>query len=71
TAGFEEVPLGPSCTVEEQDKPAGPLTVGAVDFQPIDLEPASSGLKAGDASFNLEADIHASQDGTDYGYGKG
>lgn len=71
TAGFEEVPVGPSGTAEEQDKPAGPLTVGAVYFQPIDMEPASSGLKAADASFHLEADIHASQEGTDYGYGKG
>ena len=45
--------------------------MGAVYFQPIDMEPASSGLKAADASFHLEADIHASQEGTDYGYGKG
>ena len=29
------------------------------------------GLKAADASFHLEADIHASEEGTDYGYGKG
>ena len=39
-AGFEEVPVGPSGTAEEQDKDAGPLTVGAVYFQPIDMEPA-------------------------------
>ena len=71
TSGFEEVPVGPSGTAKEQDKAAGPLTVGAVYFQPIDMYPASMGLKAADASFHLEADIHASQEGTDYGYGKG
>ncbi|QSP98215.1 iron transporter [Bifidobacterium longum subsp. infantis] len=71
TSGFEEVPVGPSGTAEEQDKAAGPLTVGAVYFQPIDMYPASMGLKAADASFHLEADIHASEEGTDYGYGKG
>ena len=60
-AGFEEVPVGPS----------GPLTVGAVYFQPIDMEPSSMGLKAADASFHLEADIHANQKGTELGYGKG
>ena len=60
-AGFEEVPVGPSGTAEEQDKDAGPLTVGA----------ASMGLKAADSSFHLEADIHANQKGTELGYGKG
>jgi len=44
---------------------------GGLPPRPIDMEPASSGLKAADASFHLEADIHASQEGTDYGYGKG
>ena len=44
-AGFEEVPVGPSGTAEEQDQDAGPLTVGAVYFQPIDMEPSSMGLK--------------------------
>ena len=34
-AGFEEVPVGPSGTAEEQDQDAGPLTVGAVYFQPF------------------------------------
>ena len=29
------------------------------------------GLKAADASFHLEADIHANQKGTELGYGKG
>ena len=56
-AGFEEVPVGPSGT--------------AVYFQPIDMEPPSMGLKAADASFHLEADIHANQKGTELGYGKG
>ncbi|MBW3093578.1 iron transporter [Bifidobacterium sp. 82T10] len=70
-AGFEEVPVGPSGTAEEQDQDNGPLTVGAVYFQPIDMEPASSGLKAADASFHLEADIHANEKGTELGYGKG
>ncbi|MCH9275902.1 iron transporter [Bifidobacterium amazonense] len=71
SAGFEEVPVGPSGTAEEQDQDNGPLTVGAVYFQPIDMEPASSGLKAADASFHLEADIHANEEGTKLGYGKG
>ncbi|WP_082440278.1 iron transporter [Bifidobacterium aesculapii] len=70
-AGFEEVPVGPSGTAEEQDQEAGPLTVGAVYFQPIDMEPSSMGLKAADASFHLEADIHANEKGTELGYGKG
>ena len=70
-AGFEEVPVGPSGTAEEQDQDAGPLTGGAVYFQPIDMEPSSMGLKAADASFHLEADIHANQKGTELGYGKG
>ncbi|KFI95263.1 amino acid ABC transporter substrate-binding protein [Bifidobacterium stellenboschense] len=69
--GFEEVPVGPSGTAEEQDQEVGPLTVGAVYFQPIDMEPSSMGLKAADASFHLEADIHANKKGTELGYGKG
>ena len=70
-AGFEEVPVGPSGTAKEQDQEVGPLTVGAVYFQPIDMEPSSMGLKAADASFHLEADIHANKKGTELGYGKG
>ncbi|PJM74132.1 amino acid ABC transporter substrate-binding protein [Bifidobacterium primatium] len=66
SAGFEEVPVGP-----DQDQEVGPLMVGAVYFQPIDMEPAGMGLKAADASFHLEADIHANQEGTKLGYGKG
>ena len=47
------------------------LTVNAVYFQPIDMEPSGMGLKAADASFHLEADIHANEKGTELGYGKG
>ena len=65
-AGFEEIPVGPN-----QDQEVGPLMVGAVYFQPIDMEPASMGLKAADASFHIEADIHANEKGTELGYGKG
>ena len=45
--------------------------VGAVYFQPVDMEPSGMGLKAADASFHLEADIHANKKGTKLGYGKG
>ena len=65
-AGFEEVPVGP-----HQDQEVGPLMVGAVYFQPVDMEPAGMGLKAAEASFHLEADIHANEKGTELGYGKG
>ncbi|MDO4913744.1 MAG: iron transporter [Bifidobacteriaceae bacterium] len=65
-AGFEEVPVG-----DQQDQEVGPLTVGAVYFQPVDMEPSGMGLKAADASFHLEADIHANEKGTELGYGKG
>ena len=53
------------------DQEVGPLTVNAVYFQPIDMEPSGMGLKAADASFHLEADIHANEKGTELGYGKG
>lgn len=66
SSGFEEYPVGP-----HQDQNVGPLLVGAVYFQPVDMEPASMGLKAADASFHLEADIHANAKGTKLGYGKG
>lgn len=66
SSGFEEYPVGPN-----QDQNVGPLMVGAVYFQPVDMEPASMGLKAADASFHLEADIHANAKGTKLGYGKG
>lgn len=64
--GFEEVPVGP-----HQDQNIGPLTIGAVYFQPVDMVPAGMGLKASEASFHLEADIHANKEGTKLGYGKG
>lgn len=64
--GFEEIPVGP-----HQDQDVGPLHVGAVYFQPVDMLPAGMGLKAADASFHLEADIHANKKGADLGYGKG
>lgn len=61
-AGFEEFPLG-------DDVEVGPLNVGAVYFQPVDMEPAGMGLAADESSFHLEADIHALEN--DLGYGTG
>ena len=66
-AGFEEIQVDEN----HSDQEVGPLTVNAVYFQPIDMEPSGMGLKAADASFHLEADIHANQKGTELGYGKG
>lgn len=66
-AGFEEIPVDP----DHSDQEVGPLTVNAVYFQPIDMEPAGMGLKAAEASFHLEADIHINQKGTELGYAKG
>ncbi|BDR54010.1 amino acid ABC transporter substrate-binding protein [Bombiscardovia apis] len=60
---FEEIPIPP----EDQQK--GPLTIGTVFFQPIDMVPAM-GLSAADASLHLEADIHAAKD-NDLGYATG
>ena len=65
--GFEEIQVDE----KHSDQEVGPLTVNAVYFQPIDMEPSGMGLKAADASFHLEADIHANQTGTKLGYGKG
>ena len=65
--GFEEIQVDE----KHSDQEVGPLTVNAVYFQPIDMEPSGMGLKAADASFHLEADIHANQEGTKLGYGKG
>lgn len=67
SAGFEEIQVDE----DNSDQEVGPLTVNAVYFQPIDMEPSGMGLKAADASFHLEADIHANQKGTELGYGKG
>ncbi|MFT8357370.1 iron transporter [Bifidobacterium aquikefiri] len=61
--GFEEVPIG-------DDQQVGPLNVGTVFFQPVDMEPAGMGLKAADANMHLEADIHALAN-NELGYGKG
>lgn len=63
-AGFEEIPIPP------EDQVKGPLTIGTVFFQPIDMEPAGMGLKAAEASLHLEADIHATAD-NNLGYAKG
>ena len=63
-AGFEEIPIPPD------DQQKGPLNIGTVFFQPIDMEPASMGLKAADASLHLEADIHALPN-NNLGYAKG
>ena len=65
--GFEEIQVDE----KHSDQEVGPLTVNAVYFQPIDMEPSGMGLKAADASFHLEADIHANKEGTKLGYGKG
>ena len=56
---------------KHSDQDVDALTVNAVYFQPIDMEPSGMGLKAADASFHLEADIHANEKGTELGYGKG
>ena len=61
-AGFEEQPLGDDVTV-------GPLTVGGVYFQPVDMEP-EVGTPAADSSMHLEADIHAAKD-NNLGFGVG
>ena len=66
-AGFEEIQVDE----KHSDQEVGPLTVNAVYSQPIDMEPSGMGLKAADASFHLEADIHANKKGTELGYGKG
>ena len=61
-AGFEEFPIG-------DDIEVGPLNVGGVYFQPVDMEPAGMGLAAADADMHIEADISALEN--DLGYGKG
>lgn len=59
-AGFEEIQVDE----KHSDQDVDALTVNAVYFQPIDMEPSGMGLKAADASFHLEADIHANKKGT-------
>ena len=61
-AGFEELPLGDDVFV-------GPLKVGGVYFQPVDMEP-TMGVPAAEASMHMEADIHAAADNK-LGYGAG
>lgn len=62
-AGFDEFPLG-----DEQD--VGPLHVGGVYFQPVDMEPAGNSLSKNEADCHMEADIHANEAGVALGYGK-
>ena len=61
-AGFEEIQVDE----KHSDQDVDALTVNAVYFQPIDMEPSGMGLKAADASFHLEADIHANEKGVNY-----
>lgn len=61
--GFEEISIG-------DDQQSGPLNIGTVFFQPVDMEPAGMGLKAADSNMHLEADIHALAN-NELGYGKG
>ena len=61
-AGFEEQPLGDDVLV-------GPLKVGGVYFQPVDMEP-EVGTPAADSSMHVEADIHAVKD-NNLGFGTG
>ena len=53
-AGFEEQPLGDEVHV-------GPLVVGGVYFQPVDMEP-QVGTPASESSMHMEADIAAAVD---------
>lgn len=62
--GFEEFPIGDEVTV-------GPLHIGAVYFQPVDMEPAGiGGLPASKSDMHIEADISAAE-GNQLGYGVG
>lgn len=62
-AGFEEFPIG-------DDIQVGPLNVGAVYFQPVDMEPAGMGLPADEADMHIEADIHAVENDLGFGVGE-
>ncbi|MDR2005748.1 MAG: iron transporter [Acidaminococcales bacterium] len=62
-AGFEEFPIG-------DDIEVGPLNVAGVYFQPVDMEPAGSSLRAADSDMHIEADISALE-GNELGYGAG
>ena len=61
-AGFEEQPLG-------DDVHVGPLVVGGVYFQPVEMEP-QVGTPAAESSMHIEADIAAAADNK-LGYGAG
>ena len=61
-AGFEEQPLGGEVHV-------GPLVVGGVYFQPVEMEP-QVGTPAAESSMHIEADIAAAADNK-LGYGAG
>ncbi|WP_314769589.1 iron transporter [Actinomyces bouchesdurhonensis] len=61
-AGFEEQPLGDDVLV-------GPLKVGGVYFQPVDMEP-EVGTPAAESSMHIEADVSAAADNK-LGYGAG
>ena len=61
-AGFEEQPLGDEVHV-------GPLVVGGVYFQPVDMEP-EVGTPAAESSMHIEADVSAAADNK-LGYGAG
>ena len=61
-AGFEEQPLGDEVHV-------GPLVVGGVYFQPVEMEP-KVGTPAAESSMHIEADIAAAADNK-LGYGAG
>ena len=63
-AGFDEHPIGDEVDV-------GPLHVGGVYFQPVDMEPAGNSLAKNDADCHIEADIHANDMGKVLGYGVG
>ena len=60
-AGFEEQPLGDEVHV-------GPLVVGGVYFQPVEMEP-QVGTPAADSSMHIEADIAAADNKLGYGAG--
>jgi len=64
SGGFTEVPIG-------DDQEVGPLTVAGVYFQPVDMEPAGNSLSKEEADCHIEADISASEQGAELGYGKG
>ena len=61
-AGFEEQPLGDEVHV-------GPLVVGGVYFQPVEMEP-EVGTPAAESSMHIEADISAAADNK-LGFGAG